>query len=205
MHQDQDQGQIQNTLRPMAKEKTLQDFGGDQVAFAKYQEELKASSSGSPKPTEDLLPSVKKIIGILSVVSDNHIAFRSGSSGRFLVVNEEQILISEALFQSNKNYLVRGTQVTLECEERIADKTGYVDTNPASKTVGQYLKHKNSGLGFIKVLASNEENAIAKSAMSVKAEVSVTARLQMMAEIKKTIGDDSTALGVALSGAFNGL
>lgn len=189
----------------MAKEKTLADFGGDQVAFAKYQQELEGSNSPKTSTLEHIVPEVKKITGILSVVSEAPINFKSGSSGRFLVIDENQVLISEALYLTNKNYLVRGTSVTIECEQRIAEKTEYLDTNPASKTLGQWLKHRNSGLGFQRVLASNEENAIAKASLSVKAEVSVKARIEMLTKVKEAIGDDSTALGVALSGAFNGL
>ena len=188
----------------MAKEKTLQDFGGDEVAFAKYQEELKGTGSNSPK--NEVHPAKETLKGVVISISDEPIKFKNGKYGRFLNISgeDQNILLSEQLYLSNQAYLKKGLRVECEVEKRVEGVTGYTDTNPESKTFGKWVLHTSSGIGFNKVKL-NEEQAIASATMSLKTENSVQARKDLAKTVQSLVGDNPLAMATALQGIFAGI
>ena len=194
----------------MAKLKTLADFGGDQTAYDKYLQDNAGSANAS---TGQVAPKRNRIKGLILGISDKAIKFQNGNFGRFLTVAGEsaQILISEALFQSNANYLRKGMEVDVEVEERIGGTTGYIDSNKSNKTAGQWVLHNSSGLGFVRVVLTEGEaqKIAAQEDVRLSLENKYGAREQSIGKVidkvSTAIGDNKEALGVALAGAFNAL
>lgn len=127
-----------------------------------------------------------------------------GSTNEYRIgtVGGEEFLISEPIFQSNRTVLSLDNIVKVNCERRIAYKTGYFDKDGVEQT------HKSSGLGMNTCSLETTfatDRVTQKSELTVKSDVRDNAIAKQTARIVKAIGDDKQALAVALAGSFNAI
>lgn len=88
-------------------------------------------------------PKVVELSGAITQISENAI---KGTNGAFRVAtmqSGDRFVVSETLFESNKSLLQLGNVIDVKCEQRIANKTGYIDSK------GNEQPHGKDGLGFI--------------------------------------------------------
>jgi len=162
-------------------------------------------SDGTPR-SENSSKSLPKEVLLQGRITRCNPVERAGKSTYYLVgvTNADgtikDMIVSQAAYLSNVEVLTIGQDVSVTCEEHFAGKTTWLN-----KETGKHVPHNNSGLAFRNVNLSLEA-AVRKQEARETAELSKQrlANADAMAGIiAKTLGGDTTAIGVALAGAFN--
>jgi len=164
-------------------------------------------SDGTPRSgnSSKSLPKEVLVQGLITRLNEYESKDKSGSKYHVLGVTNadgtiKEMIVSDLALSSNKQVLIAGQSVSITCEENVAGKTTW-----SNKNTGEHGIHNSSGLVFKNVNLSLDA-AVRKLETSETAELSKQrlANADAMAGIiAKTLGGDTTAIGVALAGAFN--